>query len=81
MRGWVITIGTLLLVGGAALVVAADQQRAAQVAEVENRVEIVSERLEQISDDNMDLARQLTRLRSQIAIQDGRIADTTGFLP
>lgn len=80
MRGWAVAIGGLLLVGGAALVVVADQQRAAEVAEIEQRVEVVSARLDQIADDNMDLARQLTRLRSQIALQDAAIADETGFL-
>lgn len=81
MRGWIIAVGGVLLVGGGVLVVVADQQRAAEVAEIEHRVAVVSEQLDQIGDDNMDLARRLTRLRSQISVQDDRIADTTGFLP
>lgn len=80
MRRLAVVIGGLLLLGGAALVVVADQERAASVAAVKAEIARVEEALEASRGDNLELAAQLTALRAQIAEQDAKIADTTGFL-
>lgn len=80
MRGLAVAVGGLLLVGGAVLVVVADQERTAALAEV--RAQVV--KTEQLFDDarahNLQLAEQLTALRTQIAEQDASLSDSTGFL-
>ncbi|MGN7966766.1 hypothetical protein ACTJKK_11870 [Microbacterium sp. 22179] len=80
MRGVAVVVGGLLLIGGATIVVLADQQRAAEVAQLQERVEQTTERLDDIGDDNLGLAARLTALRSQIAEQDAELTDTTGFM-
>lgn len=80
MRGLAVVVGSLLLVGGAALVVVADQERAAVVAEVRTQIERLEQKLEGSRGENLELAEQLTALRSQIAEQDAELAETTGFL-
>ncbi|MEW2461565.1 hypothetical protein [Microbacterium sp. K41] len=80
MRRLAVVIGGLLLLGGAALVVVADQERAASVAAVKAEIARVEEALKASRGDNLELAAQLTALRAQIAEQDAKIADTTGFL-
>ncbi|WP_136035605.1 hypothetical protein [Microbacterium sp. K35] len=80
MRRLAVVIGGLLLLGGAALVVVADQERAASVAAVKAEIARVEDALEASRGDNLELAAQLTALRDQIAEQDAKIADTTGFL-
>lgn len=80
MRGVAVVVGGLLVIGGATIVVLADQQRAAEVADLQQRVEQATDRLDDIADDNTDLAQRLTALRSQIARQDAELDDTTGFL-
>ncbi|MBN6190818.1 MULTISPECIES: hypothetical protein [Microbacterium] len=80
MRRLAVVIGGLLLLGGAALVVVADQERAASVAAVKAEIARVEDALEASRGDNLELAAQLTALRAQIAEQDAKIADTTGFL-
>lgn len=80
MRGVAVVVGGLLLIGGATIVVLADQQRAAEVAQLQERVEQTTERLDDIGDDNLGLASRLTALRSQIAEQDAELTDTTGFM-
>ncbi|MBT2484656.1 MULTISPECIES: hypothetical protein [unclassified Microbacterium] len=80
MRGLAVVVGSLLLVGGAALVVVADQERTAAVAEVRTQIEQLEQKLEGSRGENLELAEQLTALRSQIAEQGAKLADTTGFL-
>lgn len=80
MRNLAVVVGGLLLVGGAAIVVVADQERAAAVAEVKAQIEQVEQELDASRGENLRLAEQLTALRSQIAEQDAKLADTTGFL-
>ena len=80
MRGVAVVVGGLLLIGGATIVVLADQQRAAEVAQLHERVEQTTERLDDIGDDNLGLAARLTALRSQIAEQDAELTDTMGFM-
>ncbi|MFK0402139.1 hypothetical protein ACIQTT_07395 [Microbacterium sp. NPDC090225] len=80
MRGVAVVVGGLLLIGGATIVVLADQQRASEVAQLHERVEQTTERVDEIGVDNLDLAAQLTALRSQIAEQDAALTDTTGFM-
>lgn len=80
MRRLAVVIGGLLLLGGAALVVVADKERAASVAAVKAEIARVEDALEASRGDNLELAAQLTALRAQIAEQDAKIADTTGFL-
>jgi energy-converting hydrogenase A subunit M len=80
MRGVAVVVGGLLVIGGATVVVLADQQRAAEVAQLHERVEQATERLDDIGDDNLSLAARLTALRSQIAEQDAALTDTAGFM-
>lgn len=81
MRGVAIVIGGLLLIGGATVVVLADQQRAAEVAALRAQIERVDERLDSSAEANLRLAESLTALRATIAEQDAALGDTTGFLP
>lgn len=80
MRNLAVVVGGLLLVGGAVAVVVADQERASAVAEVKARIQQVEQELDASRGENLQLAEKLTALRSQIAEQDARLADTTGFL-
>lgn len=80
MRGVAVVVGGLLVIGGATVVVLADQQRAAEVAQLHERVEQTTEHLDDIGDENLSLAAQLTALRSRIAEQDAALSDTTGFM-
>ncbi|WP_435742430.1 hypothetical protein [Microbacterium sp. PMB16] len=80
MRRLAVVVGSLLLVGGAVLVVVADQERATAVAAIRTQIAQVEEQLDASRGDNLLLAEKLTALRSQIAEQDAKLADTTGFL-
>lgn len=80
MRNLAVVVGSLLLVGGAVLVVVADQERASAVAAVKAEIERVEEQLDDSRGENLALAEKLTALRAQIADQDAKLADTTGFL-
>ena len=80
MRNLAVVVGGLLLVGGAVAVVVADQERASAVAEVKAQIQQVEQELDASRGENLQLAEKLTALRSQIAEQDARLADTTGFL-
>lgn len=80
MRNLAVVVGSLLLVGGAVAVVVADQERASAVAEVKAQIQQVEQELDVSRGENLQLAEKLTALRSQIAEQDAKLADTTGFL-
>lgn len=80
MRGLAVAVGSLLLVGGAVLVVIADQERAAALDEVKAQVVKTQQLFDDARAQNLRLAEQLTALRSQIAEQDATLADSTGFL-
>lgn len=80
MRDLAVVVGSLLLVGGAVAVVVADQERASAVAEVKAQIQQVEQELDASRGENLQLAEKLTALRSQIAEQDAKLADTTGFL-
>lgn len=80
MRNLAVVVGGLLLVGGAVAVVVADQERASAVAEVKAQIQQVEQELDASRGENLQLAEKLTALRSQIAEQDAKLADTTGFL-
>ncbi|PRB17164.1 hypothetical protein [Microbacterium sp. MYb62] len=80
MRNLAVAVGCLLLLGGIAVVVIADQERLAAIAAVKAEIVRVEHALEESRGENLDLAQRLTTLRSQIAEQDAKIADTTGFL-
>jgi septal ring factor EnvC (AmiA/AmiB activator) len=81
MRGVAVIVGSLLVVGGAAAVVLADQQRQREVDVLRTEIERADDRLDEATDENLRLAERLTTLRSQIAEQDRQLTDTTGFLP
>lgn len=81
MRGLAVITGGLLLIGGTVLVVVADQQRVAALAEVRVAVVQAEEDLQATRDANYLLAERLTELRSTIAAQETLLSDTTGFLP
>ncbi|MCZ4300043.1 hypothetical protein [Microbacterium oxydans] len=81
MRNLAVAVGCLLLLGGVVVVALADQERAAAVDAVKAEIVRVERALDESQGENLELAERLTALRSQIAEQDGEIADTTGFLP
>lgn len=81
MRGVAVVTGGLLLIGGAVLVVVADQQRIDALEEARAAVVDVRETLDTARAANYALAEDLTALRSLIAQQDAQLADATGFLP
>lgn len=81
MRGLAVVTGGLLLIGGTVLVVVADQQRVAALAEAKAAVVQAEENLEATRDANYLLAERLTALRATIAEQETLLSDTTGFLP
>lgn len=80
MRNLAVVVGSLLLVGGAVVVVVADQERTSAIAEVKAQIQQVEQELDASRGENLQLAEKLTALRSQIAEQDAKLADTTGFL-
>lgn len=81
MRGVAVAVGGLLLVGGAAVAVLADQQRVAEIAHLHEQIDQVDARLDDAREQNLRLAERLTTLRTQIAVDDAALGDTTGFLP
>lgn len=81
MRGVAVAVGGLLLVGGAAAAVLADQQRVAEIAHLHDQIDQVDARLDDAREQNLRLAERLTTLRTQIADDDAALGDTTGFLP
>jgi len=81
MRGVAVVVGGALLIGGAAMVVLADQQRVDALAEARAAVEQAEDSLQDVRDANYRLAEKLTSLRSRIADQESELADSTGFLP
>lgn len=81
MRGVAVVTGGLLLIGGAVLVVLADQQRVDALQDARAAVAVARESLDAARSANYELAEQLTALRSQIAEQDDTLSDSMGFLP
>lgn len=81
MRNLAVVVGGILLLGGAALLVMADQERAADVAAVKAEIARIEDVLDESQTENLALAERLTELRSRIAEQDANLSDTTGFLP
>ena len=81
MRGVAVAVGGLLLVGGAAIVVLADQQRVAEITHLQQQIDQVDARLDDARNENLRLAERLTTLRTQIDDDDAALGDTTGFLP
>lgn len=81
MRIVAFMLGALLLIGGGALVVAADQQRVAALEQAEAALEETQERLEQAEAQNLILAERLAGTRSTIVEREKQLADTTGLLP
>jgi type II secretory pathway component PulJ len=80
MRIVALVLGGLLLIGGSALVVVADQQRQAAVEQARQAIADLEQRREQALDDNLALAGALTGLRSTIAEQEEQLGDRDGFL-
>jgi len=80
MRNLAVAVGCLLLLGGIALVAIADQERLTAIAAVKAEIVRVERALDESRGENLELAERLTALRSQIAEQDAKLADTTGFL-
>ena len=80
MRIVTLGLGGLLLLGGGVLVVLADQQRQGAVEQTEMHVRQLEESLERERATNTSRAEVLTELRSAIAEQEKKLADTEGFL-
>ncbi|MGL3151631.1 hypothetical protein ACSS7Z_14870 [Microbacterium sp. A82] len=80
MRILALALGALLLVGGGALVVLADQEREAALEQMHQNVAVLDANLERARNENLQRAEQLTALRSAIAEQRAQLADTDGFL-
>ncbi len=81
MRSVAVILGGLLFVGGAVLVVVADQQRADALDEAKSALIRAEEQGEATRAANYTLAERLTSLRDQIAAQETELSDQTGFLP
>ncbi|KDA05017.1 hypothetical protein DC31_03075 [Microbacterium sp. CH12i] len=80
MRILAFGVGGLLLLGGGALVVLADQEQEAGVERARQNVAELEQDLEDARADNLALAETLTSLRAAIAAQENQVADTEGFL-
>lgn len=80
MRIFALGLGALLLLGGGALVVLADQEREASIENARQNVADLEESLDDARKTNLSLAEALTTLRSAIAAQEDLLADTEGFL-
>lgn len=80
MRIVALALGGLLLLGGGALVVLADQQRQSAVQEAELHIHQLEQALEDEQAANFSRASVLAELRSAIAEQEKQLADTEGFL-
>lgn len=80
MRILALALGALLLVGGGALVVLADQEREATLEQMQQNVAVLDANLERARTENLQRAEQLTSLRSAIAEQRAQLADTDEFL-
>jgi hypothetical protein len=80
MRGLAVAVGGLLLVGGAVVVVVADQERVAALDAVKAQIVTTEHLFDEARAQNLRLAEQLTALRARIAEQDAQISDSTGFL-
>lgn len=80
MRGLAVAVGGLLLVGGAVLVVVADQERVAALDAVKAQIVTTEHLFDETRAQNLRLAEQLTALRTRIAEQDAELSDSTGFL-
>ena len=80
MRILALALGALLLVGGGALVVLADQEREATLEQMQQNVAVLDANLERARTENLQRAEQLTALRSAIAEQRAQLADTDEFL-
>lgn len=80
MRIFALGLGSLLLLGGGALVVLADQERQAAVEQADHAITVLDQRLELEREANLADAETLTALRSAIAEQQAQLASTEGFL-
>lgn len=80
MRIFALGLGGLLLLGGGALVVLADQERQAAVEQADHAVTVLEQRLELEREANLADAETLTALRSAIAEQEAQLASAEGFL-
>lgn len=80
MRGVLVAAGCVLLIGGTTVLVVADHERTRQLEAIRAQIAQVEDRLDTTRSENLALAETLTALRSQIAEQDAKLADTTGFL-
>lgn len=80
MRIFALGLGGLLLLSGAVVVVLADQEREAALAQAVQHVEVLEQRLERAREENLSRAEVLTALRSAIVEQERQLADIEGFL-
>lgn len=80
LRIFALGLGALLLLSGGVLVVLADQERQAAVAQAQQNVDDLERSLADSRRSNLLLAEALSTLRSAIADQEDLLADTAGFL-
>lgn len=80
MRRVAVIMGGLLFIGGAVLVVVADQQRVEALDEARSALVRAEEQSDATRDANYRLAERLTSLRDQVAVQETELSDDTGFL-
>jgi len=80
MRRVAFVLGGLLLIGGGALIVVADQERHAAVEQARQIAANTEQRLQDARAVNLRLAEQLTTLRSEVAELDELLSDEKGFL-
>lgn len=80
MRIFALALGGLLLIGGGALVVLADQERQAAVAQTQDGIASLDEAIRQAKAANVLLFDRLAEVRRALAAQEQELADDEGFL-
>lgn len=80
MRIFALALGGLLLIGGGALVVLADQERQAAVAQTQDGIASLDEAIRQAKAVNVLLFDRLAEVRRALAAQEQELADDEGFI-
>jgi len=80
MRIFALAVGCLLLIGGGALVVLADQERQAAVAQAQEGIDALDDAIIRAQAANVVLFDRLAEVRRALDAQEQELADDTGFV-
>lgn len=80
MRIFALALGALLLIGGGAIVVLADQERQSAIAQAHEGIVTLDDAIRQAKAANVLLFDRLDEVRRALAAQEQELADETGFL-